>query len=65
MAATVSNSKTVTTNVSPALTASTLTGLLAIAPENLTLAQLKTILDATKRGPHGSNPNATVGQCLP
>lgn len=65
MAATVSGSKTVTTSVSPQFTATVLTGLLAVAPEDLTIAQLKTLLDATKRTPLGSNPAATVGQCLP
>jgi hypothetical protein len=65
MPATVSGSKTVTTSVSPALTAATLTTLLAIAPENLTLAQLGQLRDACNRGPAGSNPAALVGACLP
>ena len=51
MAATVSGSKIVTTNASPQLTSGLLTTLMSTAVENLTIAQLKTILDATKRLP--------------
>jgi hypothetical protein len=65
MAASVSGSKTVTTSVSPAMSATLLTSLLATAPEALTLAQLKILVQATQRGPFGSNPAATVGSCLP
>lgn len=62
---TTSNTKTVTTSVSPALTATLLTSLLAEPIELLTISQLDSILSATKRGPNGSNPNALIGACLP
>jgi hypothetical protein len=61
MAATVSGSKTVNTDVSPQLTASTLTTVFATAPENLTVAQLRSLLDATARVFNGSVPTATLG----
>jgi hypothetical protein len=64
MAAVVSGSKTVTRSLSPALTATVLTNLLATAPENLTIAQLGQIFDGTKRTSMGGNPNATVSQCF-
>ena len=64
MAATVSGSKTVSHSLSPALTATVLTNLLATAPENLTIAQLGQIVDGTKRVAAGSNPAATVSQCF-
>ena len=64
MAAVVTGSKTCTQNLSPALTATVLSSLLAIAPENLTIAQLGQIFDGTKRTSMGSNPNATVSQCF-
>jgi hypothetical protein len=64
MAAVVTGSKTCTQNLSPALTAATLSSLLAIAPENLTIAQLGQIVDGTKRVAAGSNPAATVSQCF-
>jgi hypothetical protein len=63
--ATTANTKTVTTNVSPALTAVLLTNLLSLAPENMTIAQMKTLLDAVGRGPLGSNPASLIGACLP
>ncbi|MBV9772099.1 MAG: hypothetical protein JOZ32_21180 [Bryobacterales bacterium] len=61
MAATVTGSKTVTYNLAPHLSASTLTHLLATAPENLTVFQVKELLDAIERTPGGSNPGATLG----
>jgi hypothetical protein len=64
-AATVSGSKTVTTNVSPGLTATALTAILAIAPENLSMAQLGQLRDACNRSGAGSNPNSLIGACLP
>lgn len=41
-----------------------LTTLLAIAPENMTVAQFYQILDALKRIPGGANPSATIGSLL-
>jgi hypothetical protein len=64
MAATVSGSKTVLTAVSPGLPASTLTTLLSIAPENLTVAQLGQLKDAISRIPGGGVPTATIGSLL-
>lgn len=64
MAATVSGSKTVTKSPSPCCAASMLTTLLAIAPENMTVAQFYQILDALKRIPGGANPSATIGSLL-
>ncbi len=49
MAASVSGSKTCSTTLSPSLTASTLTTLLAIAPENMTLKQVHQLNDALLR----------------
>ncbi len=61
MSVTVSNSKTVTRDVSPTHDHTTLTTLLATAVENLTVSNLKFLLDAVSRLPGGSNPAATVG----
>lgn len=64
MAASVTGSKTVNNAVSPSLPASTLTTLLATAPENMTIAQLDQLKDAVKRIPGGGNPAATIGSLL-
>lgn len=64
MAASVSGSKTVTQAVAPHLSASALTALLAIAVENLTVAQLNQIRDALDRIPKGTAPNSTIGSLL-
>jgi hypothetical protein len=48
----------------PGLTAATLTTLLGIAPENMTVAQHKQISDAIKRVPGGGNPAATIGSLI-
>jgi hypothetical protein len=53
-------SKTVTTNISPALTASVITNLLAIPVEQLTIAQLDALKDATKRVPYGGTPTSVL-----
>lgn len=58
--ATVSNSATVTRGVSPALTAGALSALLAIPVEQLTIAQLDTLKDATKRLPRGGDPASVI-----
>lgn len=57
-------SKTVTKDVAPHLTATALTALLAIAPENLTYAQFKQIGDALKRLSGGHAPGTTIGAML-
>jgi hypothetical protein len=62
MAASVSGSKTVNNSLAPHLSASTLTTLLATAPENLTIAQLRQIADAISRIAFGTDPNRTLGQ---
>jgi hypothetical protein len=64
MAATVSGSKTVTQNVATHLTAATLTTLLATAVENLTVAQLESLIDAMRRVASGGTPGTTVGALL-
>ena len=65
MAASVSASKTVSVAVAPHLSAATLTALMAIAPENLTVAQLDQIKDAINRVVGGGEPTRTIGQLLP
>jgi hypothetical protein len=64
MAASVSGSKTVNNSVSPQLTGSALTTLMAIAIENLTVAQFKEIADALSRVPGGEEPTKTIGALL-
>jgi hypothetical protein len=62
---TTANTKTVTTNVSPAMNATLLTTLLAKPIELLSIAELKIIVDSTKRSAAGSNPASLIGACLP
>jgi hypothetical protein len=64
MAAVVTGSKTVSLDSHPTLTASTLTTILATAPEDLTVAQLGQLQDALKRVPFGGTPSKTVGELL-
>ena len=64
MAAAVTGSKTVTRDAAPHLKAATLTTLLGIAVENMTVAQLQSIRDALKRIPGGSTPGALIGSLL-
>jgi hypothetical protein len=62
MAIVFTGSKTVTKDVGPTSTAAILTALMATAPENLTLANLKTIQSALKRLPAGTaDPSTTLG----
>jgi hypothetical protein len=61
MAIVLTGTKTVTRAVAPHLTAAGLTALLATALENLTVAQLKELVDAVERVPGGSKPGATLG----
>jgi hypothetical protein len=62
MAAVVTGSKTCTQNVSPNITASVLTSIMATAPEDLTIAQLHLLYDASRKLQGGSEPGATLGQ---
>ena len=64
MAATTDGTKTVTKAVAPHLSAATLTALLAQPVENLTVAQLVVLLDATHRVSGGGAPGATLGSLL-
>jgi hypothetical protein len=61
MAATVTGSKTVTHDVATHLTAAKLTALFATPIENLTVAQLLSLVDALKRVSSGKSPSTTVG----
>jgi hypothetical protein len=54
-------SKTVTKDLSPYLTAAKLTTLLAIAPELLTVGQLRELHEATKKKAGGGEPTAVLG----
>ena len=63
MAIVITGTKTVTNTVAPHLPAATLTSLLATAPENWTLKQLRSIEDACARVACG-NDNATIGTLL-
>jgi hypothetical protein len=64
MAAAVTGSKTVTKDVAPTMTAAQLTTLLATAPENMTIAQVRTLHEALKRVSGGDAPELTVGSLL-
>lgn len=64
MAAVVSGSKTITRDFAPHLTGPMLTAILAKAPENLTIAEVQTLLDATSRVPAGTDPNRRIGEIL-
>ena len=64
MSASTSGTKTVTRDVSPYLTASTLTALLATPIESLTVAQFNQLKDALTRISGGGNPAAVIGQLL-
>jgi hypothetical protein len=61
MAIVLTGTKTVTQGLSPALTAAVLTALLATPIEQLTVAQLKQLNDATKRIKGGHAPGAALG----
>ena len=64
MAASVSGAKTVTVSVAPHLSASALTTLLAIAVENMTVAQFYQVADALNRVSAGHEPTKTIGSLL-
>lgn len=58
--AVTTGSKTCTQNVSPTLTASLLTSLLAVPLEQLTISQLDAIESATKMLPFGGTPTSVL-----
>ncbi len=59
-AASTSGTKTVTQSQAPHLSATLLTSLLAVAPQNFTVAQLRTLKDAISRVVGGGNPAASA-----
>ena len=61
----LTGTKTVTKDVAPHLSAALLTALLAKAPEQMTVAQLRQLVDAISRVPHGDDPDKTIGDLLP
>ena len=64
MSASVSTPKTCTVDLAPHLPATTLTALLAIAPENMTLAQFNQLGDALDRVSGGHAPTTTLTTLL-
>jgi hypothetical protein len=64
MSVSISGTKTCSNTVSPTLTATVLTTLLAIAVENLTIAQLRQIEQAVERVSGGHAETATIGSIL-
>lgn len=61
MAIVLTGTKTVNNHVAPHLSATVMTAILATPVENLTVAQVKQLVDALKRIPGGTNPGATLG----
>lgn len=59
-----SGTKTCQVSLSPSLTASTLTTLLSIPPQSMTITQLGQIVDALKRVPGGGTPGTLIGSLL-
>jgi hypothetical protein len=64
MAATTSGTKTLTRTLAPHLTAAVLTTLLSTPIENLTIGQLRQIVDALKRSSSGEDLTRTIGSLL-
>ncbi len=64
MAVSLTGTKTVTKDQAPHATAAQLTALLAKAPEQLTTAEARQLLDALDRAPGGSDPAAVIGSVL-
>lgn len=60
MAASVSGAKTATVALAPHISASTITTLLALAPENMTLAQFFQLEDAIKRAKTTEHTSSTT-----
>ena len=61
----LTGTQTVLHDVAPHLTAAHLTALLATPVEQLTVAQLVQLIDATSRVEGGSDPAALIGALLP
>jgi hypothetical protein len=64
MAATVTGSKTCTQALAPHLSAARLTTILATPIENLTVAQLRDLVDALHRQAGGEEVTSVVGNIL-
>lgn len=64
MAVSVTGSKTVTKAPAPHLTAAKLTTILATAVEDLTVNQLRELLDMLSRVSGGGDRNKTIGSFL-
>lgn len=64
MAATVTGSKTCTQALAPHLSAAYLTSLLGTPIENLTVGQIRDLIDALKRVASGEARNLVVGTLL-
>jgi hypothetical protein len=63
MSIVLTGTKTLSNAPAPHLTAAALTTILAKAPEQMTVADLQTLLDALSRSPN-INPSATIGSLL-
>jgi hypothetical protein len=61
MSATVSGSKTVSTDINPAHTGAALTTILAVAPENMTVKQFQFIADCLACRAGGEDPSTVIG----
>jgi hypothetical protein len=61
MAASVSGAKTISTNISPAHPASTMTTILATAVENMTVSQLYFLEACLRQRAGGEDPNTVIG----
>ena len=64
MPAAVTSPKTCTVTVAPHITGAQLTTILAVAPENLTVAQVRILEDAINRVSGGGNAAAVIGTLL-
>jgi hypothetical protein len=65
MPAAVTGSKTVLKDVSPQYTAAAMTALLATAPENMTVANVRRLHNALSKVPGGNDPTQLVGTLFP
>lgn len=64
MAAAVTGAKTITLDLSPTLTATALNALIRIAPENMTVAQVRSLGQALNSVAGGHEPTYVVGTLL-
>lgn len=64
MAVSISGTKTVSKDASPTVNASALTTILALAPEQMTVAQLNILHDAVSHVGN-SGQNVTIGTLFP